>query len=196
MNWAQRISMEEIVDADGDGRRTLRMYSVGDRTRRWLGEGKLQPVPDGGHMADLEVTRVREDGLVFWFKDPPEVFVDSLRVPHRSWPYHGMRLVTEDGKRTLRANYPGSDYTIGVKGRKLTAADFPDADGDGRRCILIGDIAPGDTIETPSRVSLKRGADGRWRLDANCGLTLALPGAGRQRIPVEKVKDGVAFAAK
>lgn len=178
MQWNQRIRMDEIVDADKNGKRTLRMFSVG-KSRKWLAEGQTEVLPDGAHLCDLEVTRVSDDGLTLWFKDPPEVFCDSLRVPHKAWPYHGMRLVTEDGKHTLTAVYPGTDYTLGVEGRKLTEKDFPDVDGDGRHTLMISDIGPGDTFDTPSRVSLKRVSDGVWQVEADCGVTLTLPGVDK-----------------
>jgi len=179
MTWRQRLSPKDLVDADGDGRKTLGMYNTGERTRISLGEGKMRTLEIGEKMCDLEITRLSNDGLTIWFKDPPEVYLDSARVPHKSWPYVGMELRTEDGKKVLTAQYPGTEYYFGVRGRDLTKADFPDADGDGRRCIIICDIAPGDTIDTPARVSLQRVAGNRWLLDANCDISITLPANAR-----------------
>jgi len=57
-------------------------------------------------MCDLEITRVSDDGRTIWFKDPPEQFTDAAGVPHKSWPFVGAKLTTEDGKKTLFAITP------------------------------------------------------------------------------------------
>jgi len=133
LRWRQRLRMDEIVDADGDGRRTLRPFAV-HPMRKWLGDGRIERVPPGAKLCDLEVTRVSDDGLMIWFKDPLEKYCYTYDMPHKSWFYQGMRLETEDGKHVLTANCPGTEYAIAVPGRRLTPEDFPDADGDGRRC--------------------------------------------------------------
>ena len=183
LRWQQRIGMDEIVDADGDGRRTLRLIAL-HTMKKWLGDGRIERVPEGEKMCDLEVTRVRDDGLMIWFKDPPEQYCYTYDIPHKSWFYQGMRMETEDGRRVLTANYPGTEYAITVPGRRLTAEDFPDADADGRRCLVIADIGPGDVVDAPSAVSLQRVAEG-WRIQANSGMALALGAAEHQVLPAD-----------
>jgi len=110
--WRQRISMDEIVDADGDGRRTLRLIAA-NKVGRWHGpERPIEVLQPGTRMCDLEVTRVTDDGTMLWFRNPKEQFVYTYPIPHDSWFYQGMDLATEDGKRRLTANYPGWDLCI------------------------------------------------------------------------------------
>jgi hypothetical protein len=177
LRWNQKIAMSEIVDADGDGRRTLRMIAAADLKRR-NADGTDTVVKAGQRMADLEVARVSDDGYTIWHKDPPEQFLDAAGVVHESWPFHAQKLMTEDGKRTLRSTYPGWDVSLAVEGRRLTAADFPDADGDGRRCLLIGDIMAGDRLDAPTHVVMDQVEPGAWRVRADCGATVQLPAQG------------------
>lgn len=180
--WNQRLKKEDLVDADGDGKKTLKLYAAMP-ARKVVGEtpeGKpvTETLPAGTLMCTLEVTRLSDDGFTFWFKDPPETFVDSGGVPHKAWPYVGNYLVTEDGKRKVIAQYPGTDFTLAVEGRKVTAADLLDADKDGRRTVSICDIAPGDTLDAPCRASLRRMREGVWEVAANCGVRVQVPAAG------------------
>jgi hypothetical protein len=182
--WNQRLRKEELVDADGDGRKTLKLYAAMP-VRKVVGEtpeGKpiTERLEAGALMFTLEVTRLSDDGLTFWFKDPPETFVDSGGVPHKAWPYAGNYLVTEDGKRRIIAQYPGTDFTLAVAGRKLTKEDLPDADKDGRRTVSICDLAAGDTLDAPARASARRTKPGVWEVAANCGLRVRVPAEGDQ----------------
>lgn len=173
--WRQTFkSLEEIPDANGDGQRTLKMVAASPQ-RQMLPQQKT--VEADGLMKTLIVTRVSESGDMIWFreKNPDVVFGDSIPIPHRHWPYQGQRLVTEDGARELQANYPGDTLNLAVKGRSLKAADFPDADGDGRRCVALSGVAPGDVLETPTYASLVKEGAGLYRLRANCAVTLSVP---------------------
>ncbi len=182
--WNQRLKPEDLVDADGDGRRTLKLIAampvnkvVGQTPEGKVVTERLEP---GALMSTLEVTRLSDDGFTLWFKDPPESFTDASGVTHKAWPYVGNYLVTEDGRRKIIAQYPGTDFTLAVEERKLTPADLPDADGDGRRTVAIMDIAPGDTLDAPSRVSARQVREGVWEVAANCGVTVRLPGDAKQ----------------
>ena len=171
--WRQTFkSLEDIPDANGDGRRVLKMIATQQHRRLSPTPGTIQP---GDTMAELEVTRVSASGDMIWFKDVPELYTDSIGEAHRHWPYQSQKLVTEDGKRTLQANYPGDEIYLGVRGKALSENDFPDADGDGRRYVSLSHIAPGDVFETPTMVSLTREREGLYRLRANCAVRLGLP---------------------
>lgn len=187
-SWRQHITMDEIVDADGDGRRTLRLIAE-KPIKRWIAPGNTPVVPAGGRMADLEVTAVRDDGRMIWFKNPPEQYCYTYDIPHASWCYQGMHMVTEDGKRKLTANYPGREYAITLVGRALVEADLPDADGDGRRELILCDIAPGDVVDTPSRVSAFETATGDWSVESTCDVKLRLPDGVRD-LAAERFADG------
>ena len=185
--WRQTFkSLEDVPDADGDGKRTLKMVAT-SRERQMLPEEKV--VEEGEHMKTLLVTRVSESGDMIWFREenPAVVFGDSLPVPHRHWPFQNQKLITEDGARELQANYPGDTMNLAVKGRALKMADFPDTDGDGRHCLALSAFTPGDVMETPTYASLVKEGAGLYRLRANCAVTLSVP----SRKPLVGVKrDG------
>jgi len=188
IRWSQKIAMDEIVDANGDGKRTLRMLATSKANRR-NDDGTNTTINPGERMIDMEVTRVSDDGYTLWYKDAPEKFTDAANVVHESWPFHGQKLVTEDGKRTLRSNYPGTDVKIAIKDRGATLDDFPDADGDGRRCLMICDIMPGDRLDAPTHVDLQRVGPAAWRVRADCGVTLKVPLKG-EILVARKTRSG------
>jgi len=172
--WRQTFtSLEEIPDTDGDGKRTLRLVAT-QRQHRVIPDDAY--VEAGETMSVLEITRVAPDGSMIWFRDPPEVYTDSIGVAHRHWPYQDQQLVTEDGKRVLQANYPGDEIYLGLDAGKLGEAQLPDTDGDGRRCVSLAHVAPGDVLEVPSTVSLTQERPGTYRLRANCAVRVQVPG--------------------
>lgn len=197
--WRQTFkSLEEVPDADGDGKRTLKMVAT-SRQRQMLPEDKV--LEEGGLMKTLIVTRVSESGHMIWFREqnPAVVFGDSAPVPHRHWPFHNQKLVTEDGARELQANYPGDTLNLAAKGRALKMADFPDADGDGRHCLALSAFTPGDVMETPTSVSLVKEGRGLYRLRANCAVTLRVPSrealigirqGGRMKVSRPSLRNG------
>jgi len=177
-----RLSWRDIPDADGDGRRTLRMYASGRATcREILPDGSLRTLAPGRHMLDLEVTRVSADGLQFWFKQHPMRFADSLGVAHRGWPYHDMLLKNEDGSRTWVSMLPEDDIRIHLKGGPVTAEALADRDGDGKRRLAFYHFGVGDAFEVPAHLFLRRLPRGGFEVRANVEGKVIFRSRGRTR---------------
>lgn len=178
--FRNRIHPGDITDANGDGAVTVGMYvnasTAPQGIKKRLDDGTTTMVMPGEKMLDLEVTRVREDGLMFYTKQHPRPFLDSMNEPHPGWPYHQTTIRNEAGTREWLINMPGDTYRLVVGGRTLTADDFPDSNGDGRAMVHIQDIGPGDTLEAPAYVHLNRSGEGVYTVEANAGFTLSLPG--------------------
>ncbi len=177
-----RMSLDDIKDADGDGRRTLRMVAavpVG-----YLKEdGSVARKEPGEHMLDLDVTRVGADGLRFYYRQHPLTFLDALKTPHPGWPYAEQTLRNEDGSRSWRSTLPGDTYQFTVDGRKLTPADFPDSDGNGRAAVRFYDYGPGDSLHLTAAAALRRLEAGLFELRANAPVTMALKGRSLEVSP-------------
>jgi hypothetical protein len=167
----QRVLPADLVDANGDGKKTLRMFAAAKAFKR-TGEDAVQEVAVGEPMLDLEVERVSEDGLTIFYKDHPMEFLDSVKVPHRGWPYHEQVLRNESGTRQWVSKLPGDVYHLRIEGRKLTAADFPDADGNGRPQVSLWDFGPGDRLRAPTHVAVRPVGDGVMELLADTGVTI------------------------
>lgn len=195
MGWPEwrrhlgRISMDDVKDANGDGKRVLRM-SAAQPTWYEKAEGEFAKKEPGEHMLDLEVTRVSADGLRLYYRQHPLIFLDALKTPHPGWPYNEQTLRNEDGSRTWRSTLPGDTYEFTVEGRKLTKADFPDTDGNGRATVRFYDYGPGDAVRLTSAASLRRIEPGVFELRANAPVTVALKG-----IALEVSPDGKTWSA-
>jgi hypothetical protein len=172
-----RMSLEDLKDANGDGKRTLRMFAA---TPTWYekAEGEFAKKEIGEHLLDLEVTRVSADGLKVYYRKHPLLYLDALKTPHPGWPYHEQALKNEEGSKTWRSALPGDTYEFTVDGRKLTKADFPDTDGNGRAMVRFYDYGPGDAVRLTSAAALRRAAPGLFELRANAPVTVALTGKG------------------
>ena len=198
------IKPEDLADINGDGKRTLAL--IARDTQRRFGPDGVTPVDvkPGEKMLDLEVTRVREDGLMFWTRQHPRVFLDSMNVPHAGWPYHHQTVRNEQGDKQWIVNMPGDTVLLGLQERALTEADLADPDKDGRRMLYLQDYGPGDTVTVKTHVYLRRLQAGTFELRANVACTLALPGKGIslstdggqswQELPVAAVAGGVKVA--
>jgi hypothetical protein len=171
-----RIDPKDVTDANGDGKVTLAMYAA-ERQRKLDAQGNDVFTEAGEKMLDLEVTRIREDGLMIFTKQHPREYLDALNVPHPGWPYHQTRVVNERGDKSWIVNMPGDTYSLVVPGRKLTLADLPDANGDGRRAITFHDFGPGDEVTVPAYVYLDRTAPDSYTVRANAAVELTLPGS-------------------
>lgn len=180
------ISWDDIPDADGDGRRTLIMYRSGrSRDRRLLPDGALQEVEEGERMLELEITRIREDGRQFWFKQHDLEYVDSLGVPHRGWPYHEQILKNETGEKEWLSVLPEDDTRIYLKDAPVSAEALADVDGDGKRGLTFYDFGVGDIVEIPSRIVIRRQPDGRISVDANVSFAV-----NDITVDLDRLKDG------
>lgn len=194
----QRVSLRDVPDADGDGRRLLSMY-VGpeDKARKRMPDGSEKTLEPGEHMLDIEVTRTSEDGLTLFFKQHPMEFLDSLGAPHRGWPYHRRVLKNEDGSRTWISVLPEDKMKIVLHGAKLADSDFPDVDGDGKRSFTVYDFGKGDRFELLTHVSIARQSGNVYEVRANVATTVTLPGQkaaisadGEKWEPVPAKTDG------
>jgi hypothetical protein len=165
-SWPNRISMAEISDSNGDGKHTLRLIgTAGDKEN------------DGKVLLTLEVTRTSDDGTTFYFKMP-----EDEKYQTGGWQFANRKLVNEDGSKTWRALYPGISYRFLLEGPAISAADFADTDGDGKRKLKIYHYGPGSQFTLPTHVAVTRTAPGAWEVRANVESTLMLPGKGQAQV--------------
>lgn len=166
---------EDVADANGDGKRMLTLIAQ-QPVKRFGADGtSLETVSPGMPMLDLELTRVREDGLMFWTAQHPRPYLDALKMPHPGWPYDQQVVQNEAGDKRWVVNMPGDVYQLGVEGKRLTDREFDDPDRDGRRLIWLQDFGPGDRVEVPAHVYLRRLEPGRYEVRANAACELSLP---------------------
>ncbi|MCC7517886.1 MAG: hypothetical protein IT578_01740 [Verrucomicrobiae bacterium] len=173
------LLQQDVTDANGDGKLTLAMIAT-EKQRKFAPDGKtLVEVQPGEKMLDLEVTRIREDGLMFFTRQHPREYLDASNDPHPGWPYHQQLVRNERGDREWTVDMPGDTYRLRVEGRKLQEADLPDSDGDGRRMVVFHDQGPGDRVSVAAHLFLRRldaRGPGVFELRANAACTLTLPG--------------------
>jgi len=187
--WRQKQTLTAADLAKNDaGRVVFKLIArqTARRVRGLLPDGKadVYPLDQGETMAELEVTRVSDDGLMFWFKNPQVQYADTSNVVNESQPYVGQILQTASG-RQITANWPGTEYRLTLEQGALTAESLPDADNDGRKVLRISHVAPGDTVELTTFFSAQRLTDNRWNVRANTPLTFQVGGASAN-IPLTK----------
>ena len=173
--YQQRIRPEDLVDADGDGRRVLKMYAT-EPTSYLKEDGSVATTQPGEFMLDLEVTRLGDDGLTFWYKQHPMNYVDALKAPHPGWPYHWQILKNEDGSKSWGSRLPGDTYKVSLDGGKLAEGDFPDPDGNGRALVRFYDYGPGDSVRLAVDVQVRRTQAG-YEARTNVPVNVSVPGA-------------------
>jgi hypothetical protein len=169
MSWA------DLPDADKDGRKTLKLIEPEARGTNRAGQVLLT----------LEVTRLSDDGKVFYFKLPADP--DYQRG---GWQYAYRRLVNEDGSKTWVSLYPGSSFRWKPEGG-FKAADFTDANGDGRTKLRAYVFGPGDTVSVEGFAYAKRLSSDLWEIRANAPCTAELPAGAFTRASLSG--DGKAF---
>jgi len=173
----QRISMDDVPDANGDGKRTLAMFvDENARAVKQMPDGSKGELEPGEKMLDIEITRVSDDGLTLFLKQHPLEFLDSLGVPHPGWPYHRRILKNEDGTRTWTSVLPEDTVRIVLKGDEPSKGDFPDVDGDGRRSFTVYDFGEGDRFELLTHIFITRKSKGVYEVRSDVEATIALPG--------------------
>ncbi len=174
------INKNDLTDENGDGKITAGMFvntHSGTEGARKIGkDGEIIEVPAGAKMFDLEVTRVRDDGLMLFTKQHPREFVDSLKITHPGWPYHKQIIRNERGDREWVVNMPGDTYQVVIEDKKVAKNSFPDPNRDGRPAIEFHHYGPGDTILAASHVSLERKSDNVYVLRANSPTELKIAG--------------------
>ena len=184
-----KLMMAMFPDADGDGKRTLKLIGIAaDKDK------------DGASLKDkvlltLEVTRIAPDGETFYFKLPKEE-----AYQRGGWQFADRRLENEDKSVVWQAMYAGSSFRWKLKGEALTVRSLPDADGNGKAKLAAYVYGPGDTLRVDTFVYVARLEDGVYSVRANVPCTITLPGTGKTQIsrdngaPFEplpaSVKDG------
>ncbi|MFO7948057.1 MAG: hypothetical protein R6V19_14730 [Armatimonadota bacterium] len=98
---------------------------------------KLHPI-----MYRSKIEKVAEDGSYLVAELPPRVADSGGETPHGY--YDGALLTGEDLKARYRV--AKTDDRKIYADRPLEEADFPDADGDGRRMVKLFDYGPGDRV--------------------------------------------------
>lgn len=178
-----QIDKADLTDANGDGKITVGMYPNPAEDNTGKGARRINPdgegfitVPVGEKMLDLEVTRLREDGLMIYTRQHPREFVDSLGQTHPGWPYHQQLIRNEAGTKEWTVNMPGDTYQLALDGKTIAAGDLPDSNGDGRAVVMLYDFGPGDHITVPTHVHLRRVAANTYELRANVQAAIRLPG--------------------
>jgi hypothetical protein len=166
-SWPDRITMADVPDTNGDGRRVLRLLAATKDVTPGGG------VAEGDTLQELDVTRVAEDGATFYFKMPTDE--DYQRG---GWQYVDRWMVNEEGSCRWRASYPGMSFRWKLDGG-CRAGDFTDANGDGASRLDACVFGPGDQLRTDTFVHVRRLATpGTYAIRANVPCTLALPGDG------------------
>jgi hypothetical protein len=171
LSYPTEVRMEDLPDADGDGRRVLKMFGSGGVNDYKVREAKDQAV------LELEVTRVDPANHTFYFK-MPEAPKSDQETEYRvgGWQYANRILTNEDGSKRWWATYPGITFAWELKGKDpVSDAAFTDADGDGKRKLYAYHFGPGDALRLNTFVYLRRVAPGVFEVRANVPCTLALP---------------------
>ncbi|MHC4872049.1 MAG: hypothetical protein ACYTFY_09405 [Planctomycetota bacterium] len=184
-----KISWDDVADVNGDGRKTLAMYVPlrhKNGIRKFAADGKtIETVAAGAKMFDLEVTRIRKDGLMIWTKQHPRDYVDAINVRHPGWPYFDQIIKNESGKRQWTTPMPGDTFELYINGKKADNNTFSDADGDGRALVQLHNYGVGDQITVLTHLYLRRIEKNIYELRANAGCEVSLPGKS-----IEISKDG------
>jgi hypothetical protein len=182
------ISEEEITDADGDGRRTVRLtgFAPPELTRDpvilWYGPFE-KPVrmkqynrPPFEEPVVLDVTRVDSERRRLYFKPPQD-----HDLVWNGWVYEGVTISNESGNRQWRGNYPAREFRIVLEGnvRDQDFQDAPTLSGsapDGFRRIHIYDFGAGDPFRSETRIAVKRSDDGKYQVSRNVEGSVTIAG--------------------
>ena len=175
LSYPREVRWEDLPDADGDGRRTLKLLG---RAARGDEEGKV--------LLELEVTKVDPAGHAFHFRMPAD---PNYQIG--GWQYAHRELVNEDGSKRWWATYPGTSYSWTLEGKGALAADaFGDADGDGKRKLYGYLFGPGDFLTAKTFVYVRRTAWAAYEVRANVPCTVRLPGLPPRRLTAGDLAAG------
>jgi len=199
LSYSRVVTWDDLPDANGDGKRTLRLLAGAADERRAAraapradgeeDEGADAPAPPprkaGDVLLELEVTRVDPANNLFYFKMPSDAAYQE-----GGWQYANRELVNEDGSKKWYSGYPGTTFSWELEGREPFAeTDFDDADKDGKRKLYAYHYGPGDTFTVKTFAHLRRVEKNLYQLRANTPCTLILPG----KAPVAVSRDGENF---
>ena len=168
LSYPRVVRMEDVPDADGDGKRTLRLMGNGSEAE-----------PKDKVILVLEVTRVDPENFTFYFKMP-----ENEDYQTGGWQFANRELVNENGSKKWWSTYPGTvnAWTIDDKAG-VTLDSFADTDGDGKRKVRAYVFGAGDTLSVKTFVHLRRAADGSYFVRSNIPCTIALPGRDPVAVP-------------
>ena len=150
----QKITWDDIPDANGDGKRTLTL------------EGSKGAIA-------IEITWVSPDGYSFDFAMP-----EQKEYQFGGWNCVLKPLINEDKSKRWYALYPGFLYKTYLKGDTRPTLENLRAGKGGRAELNFYDLGVGDELRVSSRVSLASVGEGVYELRANCGVTVTVPGDG------------------
>jgi hypothetical protein len=185
-SFPNAISWDDIPDANGDGRRTLKLLGRADekdeQTNSLAGKVLLEldatrivnaagrdaiaskGALSGGSISDPELA-----GETFYFKLPAEE-----KYQRGGWQYAYRPLVNEAGKTVLMAYYPGSSFLWKLDGG-FAKADFSDANKDGKTKLCAYLFGPGDTMRVDTFVHVRRESPGVYEVRSNVPCAVSLP---------------------
>lgn len=178
-SWSNKVALDDFPDANGDGRRILRL--IGGSKDKDENEQSL----DGKPLVELEVTRVTSDGENVYFKLPKDE-----KYQRGGWQYARRWFVNEDGSKRWLAAYPGSSFLWKAEGGFKTS-DFTDANGDGKTKFSAMLYGPGDRLTLDAFVAVRRAGAALYEVRANTPCALTLPAGGAARVEVSA--DGKTF---
>lgn len=160
------VSETDITDADGDGRRTVKLTGFAPpevtrdpdilyyhpfkkpvRMKQYNREPFKEPIV-------LEVLRVDEKQRRLYFKPP----VQDYDLVWNGWAYDATIMTSEAGNRQWRGNYPAREFRIVLEGADGTLPE---------RSIHLYEFGPGDPYRLETHVSAARNEAGTYDVDAN-----------------------------
>lgn len=177
LSYPSIMTWEDIPDADGDGRRTVRLLSRDEREREERGDVILE----------LEVTRVDPEENLFYFRMP-----EDPDYQQGGWQYANRILENEDGSKRWWGSYPGTSYAWTLEGDDAIAEEmFADTTGEGARKLYAYHFGPDDSFILKTFVNVSRVDTDLYKVRANAPCSITLPIAADARIS----EDGENFRA-
>jgi len=183
------ISEEDVTDADGDGRRTVKLtdfavpwltrdpvilyygpFFKGIRMKQFSREPFKEPLV-------LEVLRIDSGRRALYFKPPRQ----DYDLVWNEWVYDATMVTNEGGNRQWRGNVPAREFRLVLSGGEpVTDAAFTEArlpwgeEPDGQCRIFLYDFGPGDPYRLETYVSARR-AEGGLAVECNVKESVHLP---------------------
>lgn len=180
------ISEDDITDADGDGRRTVKLtgfappeltrdpdilyfhpFTKPVRMRQYNRAPFEEPI-------ELEVLRVDEQRRRLYFKPP----MQDIDLMWNSWVYDATIVTSEAGNRQWRGTFPAREFRLVLEGASDTHPVVRDSDftaakpsaglpKDGARRIHLYHFGPGDPYRLETHVAISRNEKGAYDVKAN-----------------------------
>ncbi len=178
LSYPDTVEWDDVPDADGDGRRTLRLLTD-ERDTRATG------VTAGDVLLEMEVTRVDPENNLFYFRMP-----ENPEYQAGGWQFVRREIVNEDGSKRWLASYPGTTFSWLLEGNEPVADALFTADDHGNRKLYAYHFGPDDIFEVPTFVHVARVEPGVYAVRANVPCIVSLPGIGEVRLSAEALREG------